>query len=62
MNPESVARPWGRRYFPFCGPLLRCDTGGRKERKKELLLAEGLCGLDRNGNQFIKIKSNIGAL
>ena len=33
-----------------------------KERKKELLLAEGLCGLGRNGNQFIKIKSNIGTL
>ena len=33
-----------------------------RERKKELLLAEGLCGLGRNGNQFIKIKSNIGTL
>ena len=63
MNPESVAAAVGILLFSILCPLLRRDTGKKKkERKKELLLAEGLYGLGRNGNQFIKIKNNIGVL
>ena len=69
MNPESMAAAVGGGgvvIFHFVVPYWEVIQGNKNERKKErkkgLLLAEGLCGLCRNGNQFTKIKSNIGVL